>query len=161
MVKKSNNSNLVRSRIPDPTIWDEFLLFVEDRYKTKYAVTGIELQKALKTHLGMNDWKNFGKELEDEILNEDSTRHTHNASTKAAAMKMDAADKLLIRVINERVAPGTEVYFNVLSKWITSECGLGNRRTHKSHVDILVANGFLKDLEGNYTAYEVLDPGDP
>ena len=94
MPKKSNNSNLVRARIPDASLWKEFLEFVEDKHKTKYVTTGLELDKCLRLYLGMNNWKNFGKELEDEILNENPKSQTHNARKKVFEKKMDAADKL-------------------------------------------------------------------
>ena len=43
---------------------------------------------------------------------------------------------------------------------MSKECGLGDKRTHKSHINTLVALGVLRDIDGNYTAYEVLEPGD-
>jgi hypothetical protein len=160
MSKKSKTSYQMRQRIPDRETWEEFVEFVEDKYGISRGIAGIELDKCMKYHMAMEGWKHFPDMIEDGILVGNPKVHTHKPGKNAKTKKISAVDKLLIQTIYKNVAPGTEIYFKTLSKWITTECELGNRRTHKSHVDILVAHGVLKDLEGNYTAYEVLDPED-
>ena len=160
MSKNSKTSYQMRQRIPDRKTWDDFIEMVKDKYSVTYGIAGIELDKCLKYHMAMEGWKDYPDMIEDGILVDKAQVHTHKPSRKVKNKKISAVDKLLIQTIYKNVAPGTEIYFNTLSKWITTECELGNRRTHKSHVDILVAHGVLKDLEGNYTAYEVLDPED-
>ncbi|MBZ2166373.1 hypothetical protein [Methanobacterium spitsbergense] len=154
MVRKSKIPNQIQVRIPKPEVWKDFVEFVEERYGTNYVVTGIELQKAIEYHLGMEGWGDYPEKIEEGILVDKPTSHTHNDES----IKPD--DRILIQTIYKEVQPGTEIYFNLLCKWMRKECGLDDTRTHKKHVNKLVALGVLKDVEGNYTAYEVLDPGD-
>lgn len=151
MSNNSKKSNRVIFRIPDPDVWKDFLEFVEEKYGSSYAVTGIEAQKAIKYHMAMEGWKNYPDMIQDGIIIEKPKEHTR---------KIGSDDRIIIQTIYDRIQPGTEVYFNTLRKWIVTECGLKDKRTHKDHIDVLVALGVLKDLEGNYTAYEVLEPGD-
>lgn len=149
MSKKANISNQVEVRIPDPKVWNDFKEFVKDKHDTNYAVTGSELQKALKYHMAMEGWKNYPDMIHEGILVEKSPAHTH---------KISMADRILIQTIYEKVNPGAIIHFKQLGRWLAKECGLTDRRTHKSHIEVLVANKVLKDLYNDYTEYEVLIP---
>jgi hypothetical protein len=149
MTKKSKISNQIRVRIPHPEVWEDFQEFVEEKYGSSYAVTGLELEKALKYHLAMEGWKEYPDMMEEGIIVEKPRAHTH---------KICSTDRILIQTIYKEMKVGGEVPFTKLRKWIAAECGLRDKRTHKDHVDSLVALGVLKSLDEPYVLYKVLDP---
>jgi hypothetical protein len=155
MSKKSTIDNQVRVRIPNPEVWDDFQEFIHKRYGTNRVVTGMELQKAMEYHLGLEGWKDYPEKIEQGILADSKGAYTH---VECSDDPLDPADRIMIQTIRENMDPGTEVNFNVLRKWWIRECNLKSRRAQKDHIDVLVAHGILEDLAGNYTVYKVLQP---
>ncbi len=149
MSKKLKISNQVEVRIPDPEVWKDFKEFVKFKHETNYGVTGSELQKALKYHMAMEGWKNYPNMIHEGMLVEKSHAHSH---------KIGMADRILIQTIYKEVSPGAIIHFKQLGRWLAGECGLTDRRTHKSHIEVLVYNKVLEDLYNDYTEYKVLIP---
>lgn len=148
----AKNTERPLARLPNPNIWKDFKDFVIDKYGTDYAVTGIELEKAIKYHLAMEGWKDYSDMVDEGVLIENPSAHTHKVSN---------ADKILIHKIYNNISPGTEVNFNVLCKWMRRDCGLKDKRTHKAHIDTLVDLGVLVNNGDNdhpYHLYEVVEP---
>jgi hypothetical protein len=150
MVNKFDKFRKIFIKIPNGEVWKDFKEFVEDKHEASRTVTGIEVQKALKYHMAMEGWKNYPEMIHEGILTEKPPARSH---------KICSADRILIQEIYKEFEIGKEIPFNYLAKIMRKECDLKDKRTHKTHIEVLIANGVLEETiydEGNM--YTVLEP---
>lgn len=144
----------LHARLEDEQLIEDFKQFVEDKYRKKRSFYSYEIELALISHLVRNNYKDYPERYKDLIDDGDTSpngsAHTH---------KISSHDKILINEIYNQVQPGEEVPFNVLCKWMMRECGLKDTRTHKTHINNLLALGILQDTgDEKFSFYEVLQP---
>jgi hypothetical protein len=136
-------------RIPTPQIWEGFKRFVEEKKGRTYAVLGEEVEEALKHYMDYYEYE--WREIM--ITTSNTPPPIFNGNSQEEGLLPSEDRKLLKHIINN-FGEGAVVSFSIITKAMIKECGWVSVETHRNHLNILIAHGFLKDLGSD--EYEII-----
>jgi len=153
MVKKKTRSKQLGVRIPTPAVWEGFRMFVNESRGRLHSKLGEEVEEALKCYMAHYDYdwmEAIGYDITTRgIRSEDYGEHTHKLSTE---------DRKIYKNLLDNYGKGSTIGFGVIGTVMIKTCGWTSDRTHKTHVDVLVAHNCLEEIY-EYEEYEIIGNG--
>ena len=146
-------------RIPDPKVWDEFLDFVQKKWKKKHSAVGLELMYAIQYYL---------QAQKDVILEPEKSTHTSNHAQMVPNLHEDVPQpsppdpplelpnfvfkSKIVREVKNSVVPkltrykGSTVGIGMLRRLVADSCMVYDKRSVYSRINALISLGVLTEV---------------
>lgn len=134
----TNRQKKLQYYVDDPNnVVKDFERYVRSKYGFTKGIIGKEIIEAFENHLTL---KRFGayKKRSLDIFTFDGPAHKH----------LKNPHEVLLRCLEDRYNEGEAIKFRDIQDIIRNEFEFGDRRTHKSYVDILRSSAFLIQPDG-------------
>lgn len=135
-------SQKVDVRIPSPHIWKVFKEFVEDKYKDKRFVLGLEVERALESYLVEQGWGPYLDGIGDRPGETPSEgRHTQPAHTKR---QMQLLQEFFKEYMSRPMKPVKRVSYPNLTSFIRRALKIKSKTATKEWIIFLKDMGWIR-----------------